>query len=484
MFAGRKDMEGQMSRNDDVDRKAGKAGLWYTIANILLKGCVFLSLPIFTRLMATGDFGIYNSYIAYEQLLQAVLGLGLYGTVKNAKLDFEEDFEKYLSSVLSLSLMVLAAVLVSANLLYGLYGEAIGFSRFVVNCLILQSFGAYLVFFYGSKLNIEFRYKSYIVISCFNTLVNIAASIILIVWVFPNERYLGRILGAAMPMIIIAIVLSASILKKGRTVYEAEYWKYALSIGLPLIPHVVSQSLLSQFDRIMIRNMVNDASSGIYSYIYTICTITYIICTSLDNAWTPWVYIKLKAGDGDNIKAAGRWYTLLFAVLTLGFICVMPELVKLIADESYWPGEDLLIPLSLANYCVFLYMLPVGLEYYHKKTRYISLGTISAALLNLVLNYFAILNFGYKAAAYTTLVSYLALFCFHLLIARRLGFGRLYDLRWIIAVTAVLFAAAFAILGLYGRGLADIAVRYAVGLILLLFIFKERKRLVVLVRKG
>jgi O-antigen/teichoic acid export membrane protein len=484
MFAGRKDMEGQMSRNDDVDRKAGKAGLWYTIANILLKGCVFLSLPIFTRLMATGDFGIYNSYIAYEQLLQAVLGLGLYGTVKNAKLDFEEDFEKYLSSVLSLSLMVLAAVLVSANLLYGLYGEAIGFSRFVVNCLILQSFGAYLVFFYGSKLNIEFRYKSYIVISCFNTLVNIAASIILIVWVFPNERYLGRILGSAMPMIIIAIVLSASILKKGRTVYEAEYWKYALSIGLPLIPHVVSQSLLSQFDRIMIRNMVNDASSGIYSYIYTICTITYIICTSLDNAWTPWVYIKLKAGDGDNIKAAGRWYTLLFAVLTLGFICVMPELVKLIADESYWPGEDLLIPLALANYCVFLYMLPVGLEYYHKKTRYISLGTISAALLNLVLNYFAILNFGYKAAAYTTLVSYLALFCFHLLIARRLGFGRLYDLRWIIAVTAVLFAAAFAILGLYGRGLADIAVRYAVGLILLLFIFKERKRLVVLVRKG
>jgi O-antigen/teichoic acid export membrane protein len=484
MFAGRKDMEGQMSRNDDVDRKAGKAGLWYTIANILLKGCVFLSLPIFTRLMATGDFGIYNSYIAYEQLLQAVLGLGLYGTVKNAKLDFEEDFEKYLSSVLSLSLMVLAAVLVSANLLYGLYGEAIGFSRFVVNCLILQSFGAYLVFFYGSKLNIEFRYKSYIVISCFNTLVNIAASIILIVWVFPNERYLGRILGSAMPMIIIAIVLSASILKKGRTVYEAEYWKYALSIGLPLIPHVVSQSLLSQFDRIMIRNMVNDASSGIYSYIYTICTITYIICTSLDNAWTPWVYIKLKAGDGDNIKAAGRWYTLLFAVLTLGFICVMPELVKLIADESYWPGEDLLIPLALANYCVFLYMLPVGLEYYHKKTRYISLGTISAALLNLVLNYFAILNFGYKAAAYTTMVSYLALFCFHLLIARRLGFGRLYDLRWIIAVTAVLFAAAFAILGLYGRGLVDIAVRYAVGLILLLFIFKERKRLVVLVRKG
>ncbi|MBP5292473.1 MAG: oligosaccharide flippase family protein [Lachnospiraceae bacterium] len=484
IFESWQDVEGQMSRNDDVDRKAGKAGLWYTIANVLLKGCVFLSLPIFTRLMATGDFGIYNSYIAYEQLLQAVLGLGLYGTVKNAKLDFEEDFERYLSSVLSLSLIVLAVVLTSANILYGIYGEMIGFSRFVVNCLILQSFGAYLVFFYGSKLNIEFRYKSYIVISCFNTLVNIAASIILIIWVFPNERYLGRILGSALPMIIIALVLSASILRRGRVVYEAQYWKYALSIGLPLIPHVVSQSLLSQFDRIMIRNMISDASSGIYSYIYTICTITFIICTSLDNAWTPWVYIKLKAGDERTIRTAGKWYTILFAVLTLGFICVMPELVKLIADESYWAGEDLLVPLALANYCVFLYMLPVGLEYYHKKTKFISIGTISAALLNLVLNYFAILAFGYKAAAYTTLASYLALFFFHLLIARRLGFGRLYDIRWITAVTALLFAASFGILTLYGKGFADVAVRYAVAFVLLILIFKERRRLVVIAGRG
>lgn len=479
-YEGRQDLEGQMSRNKDVDRKAGKAGLWYTIANVLLKGCVFLSLPIFTRLMATGDFGIYNSYIAYEQLLQAVLGLGLYGTVKNAKLKYDKDFERYLSSVLSLSLIVLVVVLVSANLLYGLYAKAMGFSRFVTNCLILQSFGAYLVFFYGSKLNIEFRYKSYILISCFNTLVNIGASIILIRWVFPNERYLGRILGSALPMIIIAVVLSASILRKGRVIYEAEYWRYALVIGLPLIPHVISQSLLSQFDRIMIRNMISDASSGIYSYIYTICTITFIICTSLDNAWTPWVYIKLKAGDGGMIRSAGRWYTLLFAALTLGFICVMPEFVKIIADESYWAGEDLLVPLSLANYCVFLYMLPVGLEYYHEKTKYISLGTISAALLNLVLNYFAILAFGYKAAAYTTLASYMALFCFHMLIARRLGFGRLYDIKWILAVTAVLFAASFVLLGLYGRGVADVAVRYAVIFLLLIFAFAERKRLAAL----
>ena len=67
-----------------------------------------------------------------------------------------------------------------------------------------------------------------------------------------------------------------------------------------------------------------------------------------------------------------------------------------------------------------------------------------------------------------------------MLIARRLGFGRLYDIKWILAVTAVLFAASFVLLGLYGRGVADVAVRYAVIFLLLIFAFAERKRLAAL----
>ena len=147
---------------ENIDEKATKAGAWYTIANILLKGCVFLSLPIFTRLMSTADFGIYNTYIAYEGIVTAILGLGLYGTVKNAKLDFKESFDEYLSSTVSMSVLGLALVLAISNLFYPLYANFIGFSRFIINCLILQSFGSYLIYFYGSKLNIEFKYKSYV----------------------------------------------------------------------------------------------------------------------------------------------------------------------------------------------------------------------------------------------------------------------------------------------------------------------------------
>ena len=55
-----------MSANN-LNKTAFKAGIWYTLGNILLKGCIFFTLPIFTRILSTNDFGIYNTYMAYEE---------------------------------------------------------------------------------------------------------------------------------------------------------------------------------------------------------------------------------------------------------------------------------------------------------------------------------------------------------------------------------------------------------------------------------
>lgn len=93
-------------KKEEMGKSAVKAGLWYTIGNIALKGCAFLTLPVFTRLLSTSDFGVYNAYIAYEQIFTAILGVGFYGTIKNAKLDFKENFKKYLSSIVFLSVLI------------------------------------------------------------------------------------------------------------------------------------------------------------------------------------------------------------------------------------------------------------------------------------------------------------------------------------------------------------------------------------------
>lgn len=84
---------------------------------------------------------------------------------------------------------------------------------------------------------------------------------------------------------------------------------------------------------------------------------------------------------------------------------VGPEIVKLLASSKYWEGIGIIPPVVLANYIIFAYTLYVNIEHFYKKTPYITLNTVIAAGLNLILNYIFIPRYGYMAAAYTTLVA-------------------------------------------------------------------------------
>lgn len=55
----------------------------------------------------------------------------------------------------------------------------------------------------------------------------------------------------------------------------------------------------------------------------------------------------------------------------------------------------------------------VNIEHFHKKTPYITGNTVIAPCSNIVLNFLLIPRYGYVAAAYTTLFSYLLSFVLH-----------------------------------------------------------------------
>ena len=72
-------------------------------------------------------------------------------------------------------------------------------------------------------------------------------------------------------------------------------------------------------------------------------------------------------------------------------------------------------------YFNFLYTFAVNYEFYSQNTRWIAVGSICAAAVNVGLNLLLIPQFGGMGAAVATLISYFALFVFHNIIATRLG---------------------------------------------------------------
>lgn len=420
----------------DSGNKAAKAGLAYTVGNVLLKGVTFLTLPIFSRILTTEEFGFYNLYVSYETILTIFVGLCLYGSLRTAKYDYQKEFNSYVSSTLMLSGIIYLVFIVLGNLIYPTLSKNFEFDRSIFNVLITHSYAMFIFQFYNTWLALDFKYKKFLLVSGINSIGGTVLSIVLILFFFKTDKYIGRIYGYAIVPIAVAVVIWMAFFRNAKTekyqLFNKEYWRYGLGISLPLVVHTFSQQILNQFDRIMINTMVGVAQVGIYGFIQTIASILQIIVQSMDNAWSVWMYEQLNQNQYLQIKEKSKAYTLLMNILYIGFISLAPDVIRIAGTKEYYGGIAMVIPLAFAIYFVFLYSLPVHVEYFYKKTKFIAVGTSLAAGINIALNYIFIRKYGYTASAWTTLVSYILLFFFHWIIAKRIDKNPMFPVKMIV----------------------------------------------------
>ena len=63
--------------------KVFKAGIGYTIGNVMVKGINFLAIPIFSRLLTTEEMGLYTVFAAYEAVLFVFIGMALHSSIRS-----------------------------------------------------------------------------------------------------------------------------------------------------------------------------------------------------------------------------------------------------------------------------------------------------------------------------------------------------------------------------------------------------------------
>ena len=406
-----------------------KAGFGYTIGNYLIKGLGFLTLPLFTRLFSTSDFGIYNTFIAYESILFVIIGFAIHSSYKNARYKYKtvsegaaigKDYQTYISSTMILLVAGLVLWLFIVNVFTDALCKVLQLNRLQQNILVAYAFSSAVIICYNSYVGIDYQYKSFLKVAAINSVFNIGLSIVLILTVCNSERYMGRIIGTAIPSLLIAIVIVIYFIRLSKPRNVRSFLKWGLKYSLPIVPHGLSQIILSSFDRIMILHMVSASSAGIYSFAHTVCTLVQVTVSSLDTVWSPWFYEKKNQKNEESIKKYGSLYAIFIFIFSTIIMLIAPELLKFLGPKEYADSLYCVIPLITGAFFAFLYNLPASVEYYYEKTHFIAIGTISAAVINIVLNYICIKRFGYIAAAYTTLITYFLYFVFHYFLAKKI----------------------------------------------------------------
>ncbi len=367
-----------------------KDGGLYLFGNLFDKAIAFITVPIFTRLMTTTEYGLSSTYSSYVGILSVIISLSLANSIRNAYVDYKDVLNKYISSVFTLGFInfcVTSAILIFANMKFSIVEK-----YFLMFCLILQVLPNFMA-----------------------TLL----SVILLLNMNEHKEY-GRIIPMCLTVSVFGCCIFLFYLLKEHEYINLKYWKYALSISIPLIFHGLSVNILSSSDRMLLTLLREAAETGVYSVVYNFGMIATVITSSLEGVWIPFFTKKMLKADKESVNNYARVYIELCTVFFCGLMIISPEVLVIFASKKYESGVYLIIPIVLATYFQFLYTLSVNAEFYYKKTQIIAVNTVIAAGINFGLNIMFIPHFGALAAAATTVIAYLVSFIFHYLYCKRI----------------------------------------------------------------
>lgn len=123
------------------------------------------------------------------------------------------------------------------------------------------------------------------------TIVDITISLFLIVVI--GLQWQGRIAGISAGSLIFFVIALLIFRSNGIGFkFPARYGRQILLLGMPLILAHLSSWAIGMVDKLMINNLINVESTGLYSVGYRFGMVVLMIETAFSRAWLPFSMIK------------------------------------------------------------------------------------------------------------------------------------------------------------------------------------------------
>ena len=462
---------------------AVKAGFWFTVSSFLQKTISFVTMPIFTRLLNTEEYGAVTIFNSWESIFLLFVTLNVfYGAFNTAMADFEDERDQYSSSLVGFILLTSIIGFFIYNVLQVPINKLTGMSYFLTCIMFCQIFFQGIVSIWFARLKFSYNYIPVTVATVVLFGLSPIFSIIGIE-LFPDYKVEAKLIGNLIAYIIVGTYSFFSLYNKGRSLIASKYWKYAITFSAPLIVHYLASMVLGQADRIMISKYISDSAAAIYAVAYSVSMILTILTTSVNQAVVPWLFESIKSNVLFKTKKA-IYILLLMTVLALFFVMLFgPEVIKIVATPDYYDACWIIPSLMASLFFTFVYQLFANIEFYFKKNIYIISASIIAAIINIVLNSIFIPIYGYRAAAYTTLVCYMLFGLFHYICARKVAIRQ--GLEWPFSISVII---GFSLLLLLLTGIVLIVynnsiMRYCVILFTAIMIIINYRRILGLIKQ-
>ena len=429
-----------------------KASIYYTICSIIQKCIVLITLPLFTRLLTTTQYGEYSIYQSWMSIVIIFATLNLqYGSFDTAMIKFENDRDRYISSVQGLVTLLTLIIFIVYLLSPQFWNNVFELPTILMIAMFIEILMTTVIAFWNNKQRFIYKYKPMIMVTLF---ISIMSPLIGLIGVLSfQEKGIARILGNTLVYVCIGLIVYLYHIYKGKALYSKEYWKYALRFNIPLVPYYLSQMIFNQSDRIMISRMCGVDQAALYSVAYQFAVVLVFVINSINSSFVPWTYRQIKAKSYDMIKKVTNVLVIFIAIMMLSLILFGPEAIMILGGKKYLDAIRVIPPVAGSLLFLFLSQLSINVMFYFEENTYLVKGSILSAVLNIVLNFILIPILGYVSAGYTTLFSYIAFWLCNLYYMNKTckdkiddyQFDTLFDLKKIFLL-AIIFVVAIIVL--------------------------------------
>ena len=462
--------------SDKEKRSAIKAAFWYTLSNFISKTILYLCTPLFTRILTKAEFGQYYNFLSWQNILLAIFAMDLGASITVAYFDYNEenDFRSFISTISIASIII--PLLLSCGVFFfkDFFTQFFNFEwQYLLVMLANLTFGNTLqIFQIEQRTRVEYRLSSIL------TLLAAIGTVLLtfVLLLLMNNKLKAILIGNVAFNIIVSVVLLLFLLKR-KCSFKWKHLKFALILSVPLIPHILSGAITGSSGQILITKFCGAEKTALFGLAFTISMVITMFSASINKAWVPWFFAKLKCGEISSIKSAIRRILSVLTIGTIGFCLVAPEIILIIGGKNYFEAVYLMPPIILQCFFNYVYTLYVNVEFYEKKTFLIPIATVCTAVINLFLNYILLQSLDYYIVAYISLFSAVLLLLLHFLIVKWMKKIFIFENSYILKMLSITSFVCFTIMLTYQHSIARF-ISIVFYSFVIIFLFTKKKDLI------
>ena len=421
-------------QNDNT--QTAKTAILNTVANCISLVVGMIMIPIVTRVLSTEQMGIANTFISTRNTVVIIITCSVYAYVHKAMIEFKDEKKSYIFSIIVFSILAVVISFCISLIFKEKLMKLLSLDNFLYYWLFISclGFALYSIADYYCIFQNKYYIVAMIVLSVgpISQFLSVGLS-----YVLENDKYIGRVIGLDFVYLLVAVCLIVCMFVGRKPKFKTKYVKTTLAFTIPIIPHLLSQMVLTQCDLVMISYFCGSSKSGIYSMGHTVGFLALTVMSQIMASWSPWVYRRMEDKEFKTIFDNSKLIVLVGAFISIGLLTISTELIKIFLTDVYSPCIYIVPTLVVAMFFQFIYIFVYDFQFFNKKAKSIAASSIVAAIFNLITNYIFIPKFGFLAAGFTTLASYFVLLMINYFFTVRIGINKVYDIKQLFAWTIV-----------------------------------------------